>query len=259
MEEAMTDRISDLSWEAFRERAGRSDLVLVPVGTLEAHGGGPLGTDTIIPAALAADLAPRLGALIAPPVAYGVTNSLLPYPGSTTVSPATFVAYLFEACAGLVDAGLKRVVMLNGHGGQTKEVHEVVHRLWDAKRAFAVAIEWWGPAGEQLTRDIYGEIVSGHAGVEEMAMVLAAAPETLDRDRVLAARRLPLRRGIKARPFPATVMLERPESAGEGAPVLDPARARRYYEGVVDAIERALREVLTGWEDLRPPGPTGSR
>ena len=82
-------------------------------------------------------------------------------------------------------------------------------------------------------------------------MVLAIAPETLDGERVLAARRLPLMRGIKARPFPASVMLDRAETANEGAPVLDPAKARRYYDGVVNAIERSLREVLTGWEDLR--------
>src|SRR5262245_46959353 len=109
MEEGvMTHLMSELSWEAFRERTKKSDLVLVPVGTLEAHGGSPVGTDTIIPTALAQDLAPRFQALIAPPIPYGVTNSLLPYPGSTTVSPATFIAYLFEACAGLVDAGLQR-------------------------------------------------------------------------------------------------------------------------------------------------------
>ena len=247
----MTHLMSELSWEAFRERLRRSDLVLVPVGTLEAHGGSPLGTDTIIPQALAAELAPRFDALVAPAVPYGVTNSLLPYPGSTTVSPATFISYLFEACAGLVDAGFQRVVILNGHGGQTKEVHEVVHRLWDARQAFAVAVEWWGPAGESLSREVYGEVVSGHAGVEETAMVLAVAPHTIDRDRVLRARRLPLRRGVKARPFPSTVMLERPETAGEGAPVLDPEKARRYYTRVVEAVERVLREVLTGWEDLR--------
>jgi creatinine amidohydrolase len=248
----MTHLIAELSWEGFRDRVrAGSDLVLVPVGTLEAHGGAPLGTDTIIPTALAGTLAPRLGALIAPPVGYGVTNSLLPYPGSTTVSSPTFTSYLLEACAGLVDAGLRRVVLLNGHGGQTKEVHEVVRRLWDEHKAFAVAVEWWGPAGAELAREIYGEIVSGHAGVEETAMVLAAAPHALDRDRVGRARRLPLRRGIKARPFPATVMLERPETAGEGAPVLDEEKARRYYAGVADALEAALREVLEGWEDLR--------
>jgi creatinine amidohydrolase len=247
----MTHLMAEMSWEAFRDRVkGGKDLVLVPVGTLEAHGGCPVGTDTIIPTALAKDLAPRLEALIAPAVPYGVTNSLLPYPGSTTVSTPTFIAYLLEACGGLADAGLRRIVILNGHGGQTKEVHEVVRRLWDEHRAFAVAVEWWGPAGD-LSRQVYGEIVSGHAGVEETAMVLAAAPHTVDRERVGRARRMPLLNGIKARPFPATVMLERAETAGEGAPILDEDKARRYYAGVVDAIEAALREVLAGWDELR--------
>ncbi|HET9300799.1 MAG TPA: hypothetical protein VFO11_12700, partial [Candidatus Polarisedimenticolaceae bacterium] len=99
--------------------------------------------------------------------------------------------------------------------------------------------------------EVYGNVVSGHAGGEETALVLAAAPHTIDRDRVLTARRMPLRRGVKARPFPATVMLERAETAGEGAPVLDAGKARRYYDAVVDAVERTIREVLEGWEELR--------
>ena len=82
----MSLEINDLTWEQFRDRVPSGcDLVMIPVGTIEAHGGIPLGTDTIVPQSLAASLAPRLGGLIAPPIAYGVTNSLLPYPGSTTV------------------------------------------------------------------------------------------------------------------------------------------------------------------------------
>ena len=108
----MSLKINDLTWEQFRDRVPSScDLAIVPVGTIEAHGAIPLGTDTLIPEALAEDLAPRLNALIAPSVAYGVTNSLLPFPGSTTVSSATFSAYLFEAAAGLVDAGKGRALM----------------------------------------------------------------------------------------------------------------------------------------------------
>src|SRR5262249_34227044 len=118
----MTHRLTDLSWEQFRARVPAScDLAIVPVGTIEAHGAIPLGTDTIIPVALAARLAPKWNALVAPAVGYGVTNSLLPYPGSTTVTSATFRAYLFEATAGLADAGFRRVVILNGHGGQSDE------------------------------------------------------------------------------------------------------------------------------------------
>ena len=90
------------------------------------------------------------------------------------MSSSTFRAYLFEAAAGLVDAGFRRVVLLNGHGGQSEEVAEVVARLWNEKRAYAAAVEWWGLAAE-ASASVYPGVVSGHAGVEETAMVLAIA------------------------------------------------------------------------------------
>jgi creatinine amidohydrolase len=249
---AMTMRMNDLTWEQFRERVpATSDLAIVPVGTIEAHGAIPLGTDTMIPESLAADLAPRWGALIAPAVAYGVTNSLLPYPGSTTVSSATFRAYLFEATAGLVDAGFRRIVILNGHGGQSDEVADVVARLWNERHAYAVAVEWWGFA-EAASIAIYPGVASGHAGVEETAMVLAIAPALVDASRATKVRRFARRQGLRARPFPASIILDRPETAGEGAPVLDAGKAGAFYGRVVEEIDAALQDVFAGWREIRP-------
>ena len=246
----MTWNLADLSWESFRDRVPEPvDTVLVPVGTVEAHGGMALGTDTLIPSALARDLAPRLGALIAPAIPYGVTNTLLPYPGSTTVSSETFQAYLFEAAAGLVDAGFRRVVILNGHGGQSSEVAGVVRRLWAERRTYTVAIEWWGFV-ETLSPAIYGDVASGHAGVQETAMVLAIAPEMVDGRRHTTIRRAPRRSGVQARPFPASIILDRPEKDGDGAPVLDPDKARRFYDGTLAAVEAGLRSVFEGWNAI---------
>lgn len=247
----MTWNLTDLSWERFRERVpSEVDAVLVPIGTIEAHGAMALGTDNLIPEALARDLAPRIGALVAPGVPYGVTNTLLPYPGSTTVTSVTFQNYLFEAAAGLVDAGFRRIVLLNGHGGQTAEVGAVVKRLWLEKKAFSVAIEWWGLVLD-LSRELYGDIVSGHAGVEETAMVLAIAPDLVDRDRHVTIRRAHRQPGVQARPFPASIILERPEAQGQGAPILDLDKARSFYEKTVDAVETALRGIFEGWSELR--------
>ena len=247
----MNLKINALTWERFRDRVPAAcDLVLVPVGTIEAHGAIPLGTDTLIPEALADVLAPKFGALIAPSIAYGVTNSLLPFPGSTTVSSATFSAYLFEAAAGLVDAGFRRVVLLNWHGGQTGEVAAVVARLWNEKRAYAVAVEWWGFA-EGLSQTIYPGSISGHAGVEETAMILAIAPDLVDGARAVTVRRFARHPGLRARPFPASIILDRRETSAEGAPVLDPLKAKAFYAGVVDAIETGLRDVFAGWSEIR--------
>jgi len=247
----MSWEMTDLTWEAFRDRVpSEVDTAIVPIGTVEAHGAIPLGTDLLIPEAMAADLAPRLPALIAPAIPYGVTNSLLPYPGSTTVSTATFAAYVFEAAAGLVDAGFRRIVLLNGHGGQSREVADVVARLWLAKRTYSVAIEWWELVAD-LSREIYGDRASGHAGVEETAMILAIAPELVNRERATTIRRTPLRDGVKARPFPASVMLDRPEKGGDGAPILDLDRAREFRRRSTDLVLAAIRDVFDGWNELR--------
>lgn len=247
----MRFRIEELTWEQFRDRVpGKTDLAFVPVGTLEAHGAIPLGTDTLIPARIAGDLAAKHGALIAPTVSYGVTNSLLPYPGSTTVSSATFRAYLFEACAGLVDAGFRRIVLLNGHGGQSSEVAEVVARLWNEKRAYAAAIEWWGLADE-ASRQIYGEHVPGHAGIEETAMILAIDRGLVDANRASTVRRAHRRKGVRTRPFPASIILDRQETGGDGAPDLDPDKALAFYASVLVEIDLALKEIFAGWGEIR--------
>ena len=73
----------------------------------------------------------------------------------------------------------------------------------------------------------------------------------MDGARHTSIRRVPIREGIKARPFPATIMLDRDERGGDGVPVLDPAKARAFYERVRAEIERALREVFEGWQELR--------
>ena len=87
-----TRRMEDLTWQRFGELVPRRiDRVLVPVGTMEAHGVLPLGTDTLIPARLAERLAPDLDALVAPAMPYGLTSSLLAYPGSMTLERRTFV------------------------------------------------------------------------------------------------------------------------------------------------------------------------
>jgi hypothetical protein len=57
---------------------------------------------------------------------------------------------------------------------------------------------------------------------------------------------------MRARPFPASIILDKPEEKGEGAPVLDPAKGKAFYDAVVTAIEAGLGDVFTGWDEIRP-------
>ena len=63
----------------------RSQTVLLPLGTLEAHGVTANGADILAPVAIARDIAPGLDAFVAPVVPYGFTGSMDAYPGAFTV------------------------------------------------------------------------------------------------------------------------------------------------------------------------------
>ena len=70
------------------------DTVIFPVGTLEAHGSSCIGTDNFIPESIAAGIAGRVNALIAPTVNYGITRSLLRYSGGSGIKPDTLYEIL---------------------------------------------------------------------------------------------------------------------------------------------------------------------
>ena len=85
----------EINWAEFGKLVpDKYDTVIIPVGTIEAHGVSPLGTDNLIPMEIASRIAGDLNAIIAPAVNYGVTSTLLAYPGSVTVSSETFQKYM---------------------------------------------------------------------------------------------------------------------------------------------------------------------
>ncbi|MBM3293173.1 MAG: creatininase family protein, partial [Candidatus Aminicenantes bacterium] len=76
-----TREMNLLGWQEFGELVpAKIATVLLPVGSLEAHGVIPNGTDNLAPVAMAGEIAGRLNALIAPPLNYGVTPGLKAYP-----------------------------------------------------------------------------------------------------------------------------------------------------------------------------------
>ena len=80
----MERTLQRLNWLTVQQLVpGEIDTVLLPVGTVEAHGAACLGTDNYIPDTIAHDIAERINALVAPTVAHGVTAI-----DGTSVSPS---------------------------------------------------------------------------------------------------------------------------------------------------------------------------
>lgn len=242
----MRRNILELNWIEFKEIVPKKiDKVLVPVGTIEAHGIIPLGTDILIPEKISERIGKPLNMLIAPTINYGITRSLLPYPGSMTVSSKSFLDYTYEVCAGLADNGFKQIFIINGHGGQTDELKTIVRKLWDDKRIYSAAISWWLLC-EDIVQEIYGES-GGHAGLDETSIILAIDEKLVQRKRLRKVKGRLFRNGVVAHPFPSSLILYK---EGEGMPVFDREKADAFLSKVADKVKKAIREVMEGWKSI---------
>lgn len=146
----------ELNWAEFEKLVPEKyDTAILPVGTIEAHGVAPLGTDNLIPMEMARLIAKDLGAIVAPPVNYGITRTLLAYPGSLSVVSETFEKYVTEIMLSICDCKFKKLVVLNGHGGNNEQLGRAARAVWQATKIKVAVVHWW-MCCDDIVEKIYG-------------------------------------------------------------------------------------------------------
>lgn len=114
-------RIADLTWYEFAAKVKEDPVVFLPTGSVEQHGPHmPLFTDVVIPAALAEQVAARIGGLVAPPVAYGYKSQPKSgggnhFPGTLSLDAGVFVGLVRNILNELARHGVRKVVLFDGH------------------------------------------------------------------------------------------------------------------------------------------------
>lgn len=240
-------KLEEMNWMEFGELVPKKiNTVLLPVGTIEAHGVASLGTDVSIPQFLCEKLAGDLKAMIAPPVYYGITRSLLSYPGSLTVSSAAFENYVTEIMLSLTEKRFSRIVVMNGHGGHLNELKNASVLVHDKTGTKVVVIHWWILC-ERLTREFFGEL-GGHAGLDENAAMLAINPKLVKKARYKKDLAFTVKDGMYCLPAPGTILLYK---EGQGYPQFDQKRAELYMKKVVKEVKDELLGVFSGWDRLK--------
>ena len=221
--------------------------LILPVGTIEAHGPHlPLGTDVIIPTYLAKKLAPHIKALIAPPIYYGVTSSLLVYAGTSTISEETLKRLIEEIIRSYMRHGFKTFIVLNGHGGNSSAIKSVLRKLWENKKIKSILIDWWIFA-KSLTKEIFGEI-GAHGGVDETAVVFASHPELVKKEFYRGEDEVFLyREGLTVYPSPGSIIIYEKKS---GLPKFDRELANRYVGELVEFLKNEILKILEKIENV---------
>jgi len=233
-----------LNWREFKQlqEDGFANAIL-PVGTIEAHGVTPLGTDNIIPEGIARNIAPAIKALIAPTVSYGITRSLISYSGSLTVSSRAFQDYVVEILLSMAGQGIKKVIVLNGHGGQMEELRQAAFLTFQ-KTGIKVAVVHWWIMCESLVEKHFGT-AGGHAAVDETAALMATAPGTIKKDLYDPAMLYHVRPGVNLYPSPSTILIYK-ENTGELN--FDPKRANDYFQAVCEMVRGFALDLFRRWD-----------
>jgi creatinine amidohydrolase len=146
-------RVRDLNWMQLEAYLERDDRIVLPVGSTEQHAYLSLETDNILAERLAFEAAEPLGVPVLPVLAYGITPGFGAYPGSPTLRLETFTAIVRDLLDSLYAQRFRRILIANGHGGNTPGratvaewlgAHEdaavLWHEIWDG-RPDEIAVE----------------------------------------------------------------------------------------------------------------------
>ncbi|MFO0887655.1 MAG: creatininase family protein [Isosphaeraceae bacterium] len=164
-------------------------LVVAPIAACEQHATHlPVITDTILCGAVADGVEAALPdrVLLLPVLWLGASEHHLPFGGTLTATLPTYEAMLVELLTPMLRRGFRRILLLNGHGGNIDPLHVALRRL-DAEfpGALLTGAAYWELAESGLAEQCRGPRKTvGHACEIETSMMLALRPDLVRLDRI---------------------------------------------------------------------------
>lgn len=126
--------------EAFRD----IEVAILPVSSTEQHGPAlPLSTDTKYAEPVTNGVADRSDTVVLPSIPIGVSPHHRQFHGSLWVSAVTFEQYIYDTLASITEHGIRKAIIVNGHGGNTPAIERVSQNLYWEEIAFVLPWSWW--------------------------------------------------------------------------------------------------------------------
>jgi len=110
-------KVSESNWFDIEKRLQEDDRCVLPLGSTEQHAYLSLSVDSILSEKVASDAAEPLGVPVFPAVPYGLTPYFKAFPGTVSLSLGTYAALVRDILDSLYASGFRRVLIVNGHGG----------------------------------------------------------------------------------------------------------------------------------------------
>ena len=135
--------ISAMHWSQVEARIKVDDRAIVPLGSTEQHAGLSLSVDSILSERVATEAAEPLGIPVFPVVPYGITPYFKAFPGSISLRVETYVALVRDILDGLYGQGFRRILLVNGHGGNQPAGSFAIEWMADHPDSSVKFHNWW--------------------------------------------------------------------------------------------------------------------
>lgn len=185
--------LSETNLRRMRNRA--YEVAVLPTAAIEPHNLHlPMGQDWLHTTHIAGEACARAwkrteSILCLPALPYGVGSNLLDFPGTIHVSQAVLDSMISEIVASLRHHGLRKIVLLNGHGGN--DFVPLIRRLQHEMDVYLFVCNWW-VVGEDRWSEIF-EKPEDHAGEMETSVAMALFPQWVEAESAGDGRPRPFR------------------------------------------------------------------
>jgi creatinine amidohydrolase len=171
------------SWKVIGDELKDSDIVIVPLGALEAHGiHKPVGTCYLLAESVSRDIGEKTGIPVTPTIPFGVSDAYKNFPGTITVSSKALTNYMEDICASLIRSGFKKIVFFSAHGGNNLSVlRELSGKLRKNHKTLCVVLHLWGLVPKLAPQDFWESgFRLGHGGEPSTSVMLHLYPDLVD-------------------------------------------------------------------------------
>ncbi|MBO3757979.1 MAG: creatininase family protein [Candidatus Brockarchaeota archaeon] len=168
-----------MSWKEAEEYFSTHDLIILPIGSNEQHGPqNPLGTDFLIAEAIAEELAKRTGFASLRCIPYGVSFHHMHFPGTITVDEFAFMNYIYEVLKSLSKWKIKKVLIINGHGGNLNSLQILARKAREELNLLVFIFQWWSL---KSLENYFNKDELGHAAAVETSLIAYLYPEWVNK------------------------------------------------------------------------------
>lgn len=240
-------------------------VVVVPVGSIEQHGPHlPIETDTLLASVVAERSVRRArekgtSALVTPPIWTGFSPHHMEFPGTLTLDATTFLDVVSQVSKALWHHGFRKILLLNGHGGNANLLGVAVQRLRFEAGVRVASASYWS----FVAKTIEAWRVSGPGGIDhacemETSLMLAVRPDLVRADLARDAAWFPHSKfltGDLAISAPVSIAFALHELSEDGtlgdAAKGNAGRGEELLESIVEAVSLFVEE-FADWDWERP-------